>query len=134
MGKIQTEFWTRLYVGRVGLLLLLTLSFAISCASINPVKQAETLEQKAYAVYGTYVVFAEKAADLAENDALPRSVRLALVNAEERASPVVTSLLHAAEEMQTLNNSTTRRSLESWIDRALPLINDLVRSVKGAQE
>ena len=127
MGKIQIEF-------PVGLILLLTLFVGVSCASINPVGKAETLEQRAYAVYGTYVLFAEKAADLAENDALPRSVRLGLVNAEERTSPVIASLLNAAEEMQTLNNSTTRTSLESWIDRALPLINDLVRSVKGAQE
>jgi len=127
MGKIQIEF-------PAGLLLLLTLVVVASCASINPVGKAETLEQRAYAVYGMYVVFAEKAADLAENDALPDSVRLGLVTAEERASPVVASLLAAAEDMQTLNNSTTRTSLEAWIDRALPLINDLVRSVKGAQE
>jgi hypothetical protein len=127
MGKIQIEF-------PAGLVLLLTLVVVASCASINPVGKAETLEQRAYAVYGTYVLFAEKAADLAENDALPRSIRLGLVNAEERASPVVTSLLNAAEDMQALNNSTTRTSLEAWIDRALPLINDLVRSVKGAQE
>ena len=115
--------------------LWLVMGFAlVACESINPVGKAETLEQRAYAVYGTYVLFAEKAADLAENDALPRSVRLGLVNSEERASPVVTSLLNAMQDMQALNNSTTRTSLESWIDRALPLINDLVRSVKGAQE
>ena len=124
----------RPYLWSVPLLSFLILVVVASCASINPVGKAETLEQKAYAVYGTYVVFAEKAADLAENDALPRSIRLGLVNAEERASPVVISLLNAAEDMQALNNSTTRTSLESWIDRALPLINDLVRSVKGAQE
>jgi len=119
------------YLWIVPILMLLILG---ACNSINPVGKAETLEQRAYAVYGMYVVFAEKAADLAENEALPNSVRLGLVNAEERASPVVASLINAAEEMQTLNNSTTRTSLESWIDRALPLINDLVRSVKGAQE
>jgi hypothetical protein len=106
----------------------------VACESINPVGKAETLEQRAYAVYGTYVLFAEKAADLAENDALSRSVRLGLVDAEERTSPVIASLLNAVQEMQTLNNSTTRASLEGWVDRALPLINDLVRSVKGAQE
>ncbi len=125
----KQEFFTSIYP-----LLIVVLLGITACASINPVGQAETLEQKAYAVYGMYVVFAEKAADLAENDALPDSVRLGLVTAEERASPVVTSLLAAAEDMQTLNNSTTRTSLEAWIDRALPLINDLVRSVKGAQE
>lgn len=119
------------YLWTAPVLMLLILG---ACASINPVKQAETLEQKAYAVYGTYVVFAEKAADLAENDALSRSIRLGLVNAEGRASPVIASLLDAVQEMQILNNSTTRTSLESWIGRALPLINDLVRSVKGAQE
>jgi hypothetical protein len=106
----------------------------VACESINPVGAADTLEQRAYAVYGTYVIFAEKAADLAENDALPRSIRLGLVEAEERTSPVIASLLNAVQEMQTLNNSTTRTSLEGWVDRALPLINDLVRSVKGAQE
>lgn len=125
----KQEFFTSIYP-----LLIVVLLGITACASVNPVGKAETLEQKAYAVYGTYVVFAEKAADLAENDALPRSVRLGLVNAEERASPIVVSLLNAVEELQVLNNSTTRTSLESWIDRALPLINDLVRSVKGAQE
>lgn len=106
----------------------------VGCESINPVGKAETLEQRAFAVYGTYVIFAEQAADLAENDALPRSVRLALVTAEERASPVINSLLNAVQDLQALNSSTTRTSLESWVDRALPLINDLVRSVRGAQE
>jgi hypothetical protein len=117
-----------------GLCTVLALYAIAACESINPVGKAETLEQRAYAVYGTYVLFAEKAADLAENDALSRSVRLGLVDAEERTSPVIASLLNAVQEMQTLNNSTTRASLEGWVDRALPLINDLVRSVKGAQE
>lgn len=106
----------------------------VGCESINPVGKAETLEQRAFAVYGTYVIFAEQAADLAENDALPRSVRLALVTAEERASPVINSLLNAVQDLQALNSSTTRTSLDSWVDRALPLVNDLVRSVRGAQE
>jgi len=125
----KQEFFTSIYP-----LLIFVLLGTAACQSINPVAKAETLEQKAYAVYGTYVVFAEKAADLAENDALSRSIRLGLVNAEERASPVVASLLNAVDELTTLNNSTTRTNLESWIDRALPLISDLVRSVKGAQE
>jgi hypothetical protein len=85
-------------------------------------------------VYGTYVIFAEKAADLAENDALSRSVRLGLVEAEERTSPVVTSLLNALQDFQTLQNSATENNLLVWVDRALPLVNDLIRSVKGAQE
>lgn len=127
MGKIQIEF-------PVGLILLLTLFVAVACESINPVGKAETLEQRAFAVYGTYVIFAEQAADLAENDALPRSVRLALVTAEERTSPVIESLLNAVQDLQVLNSSTTRTSLESWVDRALPLVSDLVRSVRGAQE
>jgi len=115
--------------------LWLVVGFAlVACESINPVGKAETLEQRAFAVYGTYVIFAEQAADLAENDALPRSVRLALVTAEERTSPVIESLLNAVQDLQALNSSTTRTSLESWVDRALPLVNDLVRSVRGAQE
>lgn len=115
--------------------LVLVLGFlAVACESINPVGAAETLEQRAYAAYGTYVIFAEKAADLAENEALPDSVRLGLVTAEERTSPVIESLLNAVDEMNTLNNSITRASLDAWVERALPLIADLVRSVKGAQE
>jgi hypothetical protein len=41
----------------------------------SPVQQAETPEQKAYALYGTYVIFQEKAAELVQDSSTSESVK-----------------------------------------------------------
>ncbi len=116
-----------------------------ACQNVNPIAAAETNEQRAYAAYGTFVIFSEKAADIAELPSVPRNVKLALIGAEERAGPVADDLLDALLEFESIRDefsagtSTEERvliasnNLNSWINRLLPLVNDLIKEVKGAE-
>lgn len=126
--------------------LLLLCAFALAaCQSANPLSAAETVEQRAYAGYGTYVIFAEKAADLAERPEISNSVKLRLIRAEEAASPVADSVLETVLEVEDIrdeiaNSGTGQARLEaalvnlnSYVTRLTPLINELVRQVKGAE-
>ena len=133
------------YFAFLALLLLVGLQ---GCAGTNPIAVAETPEQRAFAMYGTFVIFSEKAADLAEQTSLPRSVRLGLVNAEERAKPVADSLLDAYTEFLVIKAEfdagdsgdagarllRASQSLNDAITRLAPLLNELVRSIKGAED
>ena len=125
---------------------LLLWVFALAgCQSANPIAAAETSEQRAYAAYGTFVIFQEKAADLVEEQSLSRSVRLRIVQAEERAKPIADSLLDAYVEFISVkaefdagNTSQARlvtaaNRLDGWVSRLAPLINELVRTIKGAE-
>lgn len=129
---------------RYAWLLLWVFAFA-GCQSANPIAAAETSEQRAYAAYGTFVIFQEKAADLVEEQSLSRSVRLRIVQAEERAKPVADSLLDAYVEFISVkaefdagNTSQDRlviaaNRLDGWVTRLAPLVNELVRIIKGAE-
>ena len=125
------------------LLLLVGLQW---CVGTNPIAAAETPEQKAFATYGTFVIFSEKAADLAEQPNIPRNVKLGLINAEERAKPIADSLLNAWAEFLIVKaefdaGETTQErlviasnSLNDWLTQLAPLFKELVRSVKGAED
>lgn len=114
------------------------------CATVGgPLKAAETVEQKAFALYGTFVVFEEAAVTVVQNEQLPRSVRRAVQNADAKAKPVVDSLLDAVLEVQKIRlqveagTNTTERllivtaNLENWIDRAVPVVNNLIGAVRN---
>ena len=130
---------------RIAWLLLFVVALS-GCTGMNPVKVAESPEQQAYAAYGTFVIFQEKAANIVEDRTIPRGVRLKIIEAEERAKPVADSLLDAFAEFLTVKAEfqagTTdeerfviaANSLNDWVTQLAPLINDLVRSIKGAQQ
>jgi hypothetical protein len=115
-----------------------------ACSIINPVSKAETTEQRAYAAYGTFVIFEEKAVELVESGTLPDDIALAIIDADERAKGVADSLLDATWEFikvrdQLAAGETTQEqldiavaNLDSWINRAVPLINGLGTAVTGA--
>lgn len=69
-----------------------------ACGS-NPVRQAETFEQKAYALYGTYVIFQGKAAELVQDSVTPERVKQALRDADKAAYPVAEVLVDASVEV-----------------------------------
>ena len=125
--------------------LILCLTALTACQSANPIRAAETSEQRAYAAYGTFVIFQEMAADLVEQPSIPRNAKLAIVKAEERAKPVADSLLEAyvefisvKAEFQAGNTSqdkliTASTRLDDWVTRLAPLVNELLRTIKGAE-
>jgi hypothetical protein len=110
-----------------------------------PVQQAETVEQKAYALYGTYVIFQEKAAELVQNSATPENVKQALRDADRVAYPLAESLVEASLEVEAIREQiasglTTEERLTIAISNlstiyfsAAPKLLAVVAAVKGAK-
>ena len=125
---------------------LLWLFALAGCQSANPIGAAETSEQRAYAAYGTFVIAQETAADLVEQQNIPRGVRLRIIQAEERAKPVADSLLDAYTEFLIVKaefdagDTSEQRlivasnNLDGWITQLAPLIAELFRNIKGAED
>lgn len=126
--------------------LLATASLALAACAANPIRQAETLEQRAYAAYGTFVIMEESVVRLtAPGSALPRDVQLAMIGGVERAQPVVDTLNATLREYQTTRadfeaqrvNSTVFdtvvNSLGNWVVRAEGVVNDLKAAVRRGQ-
>ena len=130
------------YLSFFALLLVVGLQ---GCASTNPIAAAETSEQRAYAAYGTFVLFQEKAVDLVGEESISSDVRLRIIAAEERAKPVADSLLDAyveflavKAEFNTGDTSQERliaaaTTLDDWITRLAPMVNELIRTLQGAE-
>lgn len=124
--------------------LLLLLTALAGCQSANPIAAAETPEQRAYAAYGTFVIAQETAADLVEDTAIPRGVKLRIIAAEERAQPVAESMLDAymgfliikaefdAGETSEQRFMSASRELDDWVTQLAPLVAELLRNIKGA--
>lgn len=136
----------------VPLLMLFVISVGISstpmlngCAS-NPTTIAKTLDQKAYATYGQFVIFEEKAAALSKDPAVPASVKEALSKADAAAYPLATSLNDAVLEVDAIRDqlaagTTTKEKLDlavlnlnSIYLTAKPSILALVDAVKGVKK
>jgi hypothetical protein len=114
-----------------------------SCASFNPMSNARTAEQRAWALYGTYVVFQEQAAGMVKDPAVSLATKEALKRAEAASYPVAEGLFTAGQEViavrRQLEAGTTgaeqmdiaMRNLSEWYMRAQPLVTSLVDSVRG---
>jgi hypothetical protein len=125
------------------LLLLIGLQ---GCASSNPLAQAETVEQKAYAAYGSFVIAEEQAAKLVSSGQLTNNQIIAIGRADERAKAVVDDLIAAVLEFEEIQDEFKRfgtgeqryinamNSLNNWTERLVPLINNLLSAVQGAEQ
>lgn len=116
-----------------------------SCAA-NPVRQAETLEQRAYASYGTFVILEESVVRLtAPGSQLPREMQLAMIGGVERAQPVVDTLRTTLNEYQTTRADFEAQrvdatafdvvvdNLGTWVTRAEGVVSDLKAAVRRGQ-
>ena len=125
-------------------LLILATAFTLEgCSTVaGPVRAAETTEQKAFAMYGTFVVFEEQGAKIVADSRIDVNARRAIQRADLAAKPVADDLLAAALELQEIREEfgasesrleSAARNVESWILRMEPLLAALVSSVKGAR-
>ena len=133
---------------RYFLTLLMTCSIFLSgCGSWNPVAVAETPEQKADAVYATFVIFEERAADLAARPGTPQSVINSLARADRVVKPIMDSLQTAVSEVAKVRadiaaggDSTedmlvvVTLNLEKWLIEAAPALQALIDAVAGASD
>jgi hypothetical protein len=124
---------------------------AVACSHGNPVNTAlqaspeNRPEVVAYALQGSYVIVAERAATIAENPSTPASVKRTLVSLHEAASPLVKKLRPAADEYTALKaaaatGSTTPEKiaaalaeLNRAIGDAAPAVNQLAGAITANQ-
>lgn len=150
-NQSKQDGFVRLGMLALLLSLLAAASSLVGCAQ-NPVTQAQTLPQKAWALYGEYTIFQGKAAELKVDSATPDSVKQALSQADSVAYPLAEELASDAalvEDLQQLLNACQagpepckpddRAKLENAVAnlstiyfRARPALLQLVAVVKGA--
>lgn len=127
-----------------GLAMLTVMVLGAGCASLNPVKAANTSEQKAYALYGSFVIFEEQAAKLYQSPTASARVKAALRAADAAAKPVADKLLDATQAVLAIRveiaagTSTTDKlvialqNLDRYITEAGPKIKALGNAFKEA--
>jgi hypothetical protein len=86
----------------------LFLIIVVGCSAIKPIETAQTIEQKAFAVFAEYAIAANKAANVAEDGATPQSVRKSILSGLELTAPVAKTLRDAA-----LVAADARRAVEA---------------------
>lgn len=111
------------------------------CQSTNPVASARDSSQRAYALYGTFVIIEEQGAKLVQDPSTSTWVKNGIEASDARAKPSADALANAlrqyeqaaaalkvdstaATKMQTINTN-----LETWINQAEVDINSLVAAV-----
>lgn len=133
-------------VNHFAMTLLVIAAAALSaCGTLNPLSHAQTIQQKAYAQYGVFVVVEEQAAAIVQEATVPASAKQAVARADAVAKPVADKLLAAILAVDQIRadiaaGKTTEdklviatTNLQKWYDEVVPLINDLVSAVKGAR-
>lgn len=112
------------------------------CSS-SPVASAQTVEQKAYAVYGTFVITEEQAAQLVQQPSTPASLRQSIAAADALAKPSADALEKAFLDYESaaaaLKAGTTtadqvaiaQTNLVTWVNTADSDVQNLVSAVKG---
>lgn len=73
-------------------LFLSLIALGLTACGVNPFQGAETIQQKGYASYGTFVILEEQAAAVAQDPAVPENVKQALRDADKEAKPVADDL------------------------------------------
>lgn len=87
-------------------------SLVLPACTSSPVKEAETFEQKAFALYGTYVIFQAKAAEMTQDSTTPEKVKQALRDADKAAYPVAEALVDAAIEIGSIRDTLNQCPLQ----------------------
>lgn len=131
---------------RLACLALAALAAALGlegCAG-NPLKEAQTVQQKAYAIYGTFVIIEEQGAHLVQDPAVPQGVKSAIRSADAAASPLFDTGLDLALQIESIRQDvaagkTTEdklliasANLDRWITEAVPKLAALAAAVRGA--
>ena len=125
---------------------LVASALALTACAGSPIRIAQTVEQKAYATYGTFVIAEEQAVKLsAPASTLSPVVKGQIIVAFQKAQPAVDTMmkgLNAAEQAkadfdaQKIDKPTFQvvvDNLGGWVAQAAPLVATLVSAVKGVR-
>ncbi len=112
----------------------------------SPIRIAQTVEQKAYATYGSYVIVQEQAVKLTTpSSTLPAATKVKIVEAFKKAQPAVDTMLKGLNSYeQARGDFETQKiqkpafqivvdNLANWVTQAQVLIADLSAAVRGAK-
>lgn len=143
MTRYARDYIPTILFTAVAMVILSIASLALPACQSTPVKEAQTLQQKAFALYGTFVVYEETAASVMQDASVPESVKAAIRKADAEAKPIADSLLDGARTYIKISTaidaapdsatklSVATQNLQMWVDEATPKINALVSAVKG---
>ncbi len=130
---------------RLQFLLVIVLALQ-ACGAANAIKRAETVEQKAYASYGEFVIVSEQAAKLVSSGQLDNRSIIAIGRAEEAAKEVADPLIELTVEFEAVRAEfeaggvgqdrfiSAMNNLNSWAERLVPLVANLQSAKEGAEQ
>lgn len=138
----RQDFWraTRLSVSLMGLVATLALH---ACASANPLAAANDLNQRAYAVYGSFVIAEEQGAKIEIDSAVPANIKQGIRIADAKAKPAADVLVKALQDYQAAaialkagastqdKLNTAADNLTLWLNEAQRDVTALVNAVKA---
>ncbi len=136
----------RVQMNIAAMVLIVATAAMSACGSLNPLARAQTVEQKAYAAYGQFLIVEEQAAAIVQEPSVPASAKQAVARADTVAKPVADKLLAAVLAVGQVRDdiaagkSTEEKllistaNLQRWYDEVLPLVRDLASAVKGARQ
>lgn len=119
--------------------LLLAVALVAACGSLNPFQAAEGLDEKAYAVLGTYAIVQKQALRVVEDETLSPTIRRTAAEADAKAMPILKGLdqaldlyLDAKEALAGGRGSEERlrivtTELLGWLERG----REAVKSIQG---
>jgi hypothetical protein len=122
---------------------LFPLLLILSACTVNPFRTAETVEQKADALYGEYVIAKDQGAALLGEPTIPdtrkRTVATLMVRTKAPADSLNDALnQYSAIKAEVAAGKTSadklliaQQNMDRWLAEATPLINDLVNAVGG---
>lgn len=125
-------------------LALLALVLIAACSTLAPVQSAETTEQRAFAAYGTFVVYQEAAASLMPDPTVPDAVKRQIQRIDADAQPIVQSMADAVRELSRVRAEyeageaeagavrTAAANVERWVRELQPVLTRLIETVEGA--
>src|SRR5688572_30912715 len=112
---------------RIEMIRTLTVAVAmavLTACTANPVREANTFEQKAYALYGTYVIFQGKAAELVQDSAVSEKVKQVLRDADKASYPMAEGLVDAAMEVSRIREILNQCPMQPEPDPACVPTNE----------
>src|SRR5688572_5375954 len=131
-GKTLATFLAALVLPSMLLFSGLAVASLGGCATanqVNAVVSAESTEQRAFALYGSFTVLEERAAEMITDKRIPKSVRLAIQRADKVAKPLADQVRGLAVELNAarLAFNTAQGSAEKVAAASTALASALVR-------
>jgi hypothetical protein len=127
------------------LVVLYAAAFVLTACVGSPLRVAQTTEQKAYALYGTFVIAEEQAAKLtAPTSTLAPAAKAAIIAASQRAAPAMDVVISGIGQYEAARADFEAAKIDKpafqvvvdklggWVAQAQALVAGLLVSLKGA--